>query len=194
MKEKLQDYVTDNENPLYNFELGLEYEKIGQTSSAISFFLRCAERSHTHDITMTYESLLHMGHLYDIQGRREKTATSCWKKALTLAPLRPEAYYYLSRLSNWNGNYDEAYMLTTIALNFCDFNLDTLKNTDYIDPKTYKVNILFDYGLSAWWWGKVDESTDIFTDLYQNHYNELPGYQQNILFQYLKDKMKVIDS
>lgn len=192
METQLSNYVMDNENPLYNFELGLEYEKIGQTSSAISFFLRCAERSHTNDITLTYESLLHMGHLYDIQGRREKTATSCWKKALTLSPLRPEAYYYLSRLSNWNANYDEAYMLTTIALNFCDFNLDTLKNTNYIDPSTYKVNILFDHGLSAWWWGKVDESTNIFTDLYQNHYNEFPSYQQNILSQYLKDKMKVI--
>ena len=40
MEQQMDNYISDNDNPIYNFELGLEYEKIGQTSSAISFFLR----------------------------------------------------------------------------------------------------------------------------------------------------------
>ena len=61
MEQQMDNYISDNDNPIYNFELGLEYEKIGRTSSAISFFLRCAERSHNIGMNLSYESLLHMG-------------------------------------------------------------------------------------------------------------------------------------
>jgi hypothetical protein len=34
---------SDSTNPEINFNIALEYEKIGQTASAISFYLRAAE-------------------------------------------------------------------------------------------------------------------------------------------------------
>lgn len=188
----MDNYINDNENPIYNFELGLEYEKIGQTSSAISFFLRCAERSHKIDPNLSYESLLHMGLCYDTQGGRKKTVNSCWKKAISLLPTRPEAYYHLCRLYNWESDYDEAYTFSTIALEFCDFNCKPLKIKLNIEPNTYRICLLFEKGLSSWWWGKHSECEEIFLNLYHNHFDMLPIYKQNVLTDYLKNKLKVI--
>lgn len=189
MKHQIDNYISDNENPIYNFELALEYEKIGQTSSAFSFFLRCAERSHNLDMNLSYECLIHMGKCYDTQGGRKKTVNSCWKKALCYLPRRPEVYYYLCRLYNWNGDHDEAYTLSTIALEFCDFDSEPLRT---IEKLNYKVYLLFEKALSSWWWGKVDECKETFLDLYHNHFDELPEYQRGVTTDYLKNKLKVI--
>lgn len=190
MNHQIDNYITDNEDPIYNFELGLEYEKIGQTSSAISFFLRCAERSSESDPDLSYEALIHMGDCYDSQTGRGRTVKSCWRKALVFLPQRPEAYYKMSRLHNWNSEYDEAYVLSNLALSFCDFNQRSLR--DNVNVSTYRSYLLFEKGLSSWWWGKVDESKETFLNLYQNHFDDLPQYQKNITYEYLKDKLKVI--
>lgn len=186
----MDNYISDNENPVYNFELGLEYEKEGQTSSAISFFLRCAERSFESDPDLSYESLIRMGDCYDTQTGRSRTVKSCWRKALAFLPKRPEAYYKMCRLHNWNSEYDEAYVLSSLALNFCDFNSKPLRND--INISTYRVYLLFEKGLSSWWWGKVDECKETFLNLYQNYFDELPQYQKNVTYEYLKDKLQSI--
>lgn len=192
MNNQLLNYIANNEDPVFNFELGLEYEKIGQTSSAITFFLRAAERAHDIDKNISYESLIHMGHCFDSQGRRQKTVNSCWKKALTLLPRRPEAYYYLSRLNNWNNDYDQGYVYSSLALEICDFDSVYLMNTDYVRPDSYLECILFEKGLSSWWWGKVEESTSIFVDLHNSgKKDKLPYYQKGILDKYLKENMKI---
>ena len=192
LENRLETYISDNENPAWNFNLGLEYEHMGQTSSAIGYFLRAAERSkHPFNPTIAYEALLHMAHMYDGQGRRGRTAMSCWRKATVLMPKRPEAYYYMSRYYNWNAEYDQGYLFAKLALEFCDFDLTPLECTYYIDPTKYKLCLEFDLGLSGWWWGLVDESTEILTRLYENHLEELPTYQQKLLLKYLKDELKV---
>ena len=189
-QEIINGYVQDNESPYHNMNMGLEYERIGQSTSAISFYLRCAERMHNIDQKISYECLIHMGKCFDDQGRRGKTAQSCWRKDLTMLPKRPEAYYYLARTANWLGNYDEAYTLTTQAMLICEFD-DPLQNTSYIDPTSYKSCLLFDKGYACWFWGKFDEGKEIFLDLYKNHYSDLPEYQRDTLFDYLKNKYEV---
>lgn len=186
----LEDYCMDNQSPYNNMAMALEYERIGQTTSAISFFLRCAERLNIDNKKISYECLIHMGKCFDGQGRRGKTAKSCWRKALTMLPKRPEAYYYLARHSNWHWEYDEGYTIASQALEFCEFD-DPLQNTDYINPNTYKICLLFDKAISGWFWGKFDECKNILLDLYNNHYQDLPEYQQSILYDYLKNKFQV---
>ena len=110
IQSRLETYILDNENPASNFNLGLEYENVGQSSSAISYYLRAAERCNHSSIA--YESLIHMGYLYDGQGKRGRTAMSCWRKALSMMPKRPEAYYYISRYYNWISEYDQGYLFS----------------------------------------------------------------------------------
>ena len=71
MFELLNKYSLDTENPEYNFNLALEYDKLGQTASAISFYLRAAERS--EDLKLSYIALLKMGVCFEKQGGRTQT-------------------------------------------------------------------------------------------------------------------------
>ena len=190
LSERLSEYVNDNESPVTNFNLGLEYEFIGQGSSAIGFYLRSAERG--NDSLISYESLIHMGYIFDGQGKRGRTALSCWRLATTLMPKRPEAYYYISRYHNWHNDYDQGYTLSSMALEFCDFDSEKLYCTYYIDPSKYELCLKFEKGLSGWWWGKVEESKSILLNLYNEHLDELPVYQKNLLVKYLKEELKVI--
>ena len=47
LNELLQNFIEDPENSDNNFKLGIYYDSIGQTASAISYYLRTAERSYT---------------------------------------------------------------------------------------------------------------------------------------------------
>ena len=57
MKELLQ-LINDPYNDMNNFELAYSYEGIGQTASALSYYLRCAEFTENDDLA--YECLLRM--------------------------------------------------------------------------------------------------------------------------------------
>ena len=59
LADRLNDYIFDTENDIKNFRLAQEYEKIGQTASAIGLYLRCAEI--TDNAEISYEALLRMG-------------------------------------------------------------------------------------------------------------------------------------
>ena len=181
----MSNYIDNNEDPIANFNLGLEYEELGQSASAITYFLRAAER--TNDDTLAYESLIHMGHLYDTQGKRERTVMSCLRKAIGLLPERPEAYYYACRLFNWGSEYDQGYMYSSLALKFCNFHRTPLLNINYLEHDQYEVCLLFEKGISAWWWGRVEESKRILMDLYNNKQYILPRYQQTVLQKYVNE-------
>jgi hypothetical protein len=45
LNEHLALYIQNTEDAKLNFNLGYEYEKLGQLAGAISFYLRSAERS-----------------------------------------------------------------------------------------------------------------------------------------------------
>ena len=50
----LERYIQNPHDARANFDLGCEYEDMGQTGAAISFYLRTAERA--QDILLQYES------------------------------------------------------------------------------------------------------------------------------------------
>lgn len=183
VREKIYEYIQDVENPELNYNLALEYKSIGQTAAALSFFLRAADRS-DDNYDLAYECLIHIGECFDIQGKRLTHAYGCFRQAMSLLPKRPEAYYYFSRVKNWNNIFEDAYYHSSIALDICDFdNIKPLRNLPHY---TGKECLLFEKALSSWHWGKVGECKSLLLDLYENHWNKLSFYQQTTVLQYLK--------
>lgn len=86
-------YIRDTENAELNYQIALIYEDLKQTSAAIGFFLRAAER--TSDLNLAYECLLKIGLCFERQTRRNNTVRVFYKHALLLLPKRPEAYLSL---------------------------------------------------------------------------------------------------
>jgi len=183
LEQRLYEYVNDVENPEKNYNLAIEYENIGQTASALSFFLRCADRS-GDDLDLAYECLIHIGNCFDKQGNRTNHAYGAYKQAISILPRRPEAYYQICRLKNWNSLFDDGYSYSSIALTICDFdNLKPLKN-----PINYtgKHCLLFEKALSSWWWGKLDECKNILLYLCENCWESLDDYQKRNIEEYLE--------
>lgn len=160
----LTEYALDTENPERNFAMGMEYEKQGHNAPALSYFLRCAER--TDNDVFAYEALIHGSNCYDRQGTRDGTAKGILQQALCLLPQRPEAYFLLSRFSERKEWWQDAYIYADTGLRTCNFESEELK-TDVEYPGRY--GLLFLKAVSAWWWGKTEESKSIFMDLKENH-------------------------
>ena len=168
MNDALYRYVQDTENPRYNFDVGFEYEKIGQTASAISYYLRAADRS--PGTTLAYESLIRMSYCFNSQGNRWYTVKSLLHHAMTIMPQRPEAYYILSRYEEWNKNFYECYSIANNALTFCDFNLESLiTNVEY--PGKY--GLIFEKAVSSYWWGKSEECRILFNTLSTEYFDSM---------------------
>jgi hypothetical protein len=168
----LTKYALDPENPEHNFNLGIWYENERHNSAALSYFLRCAER--TDDDLLAYEALIHASNAYDRQGTRDATAKGLLQQALCVMPTRPEAYYLLARFCEKRQWWQDCYILCQWALQFCDFDCQPLHtNVEY--PGKY--GLIFEKSLAAWSWGKGDESRALLQDLKNNyeldeqHYN-----------------------
>ena len=164
--ERLQEYIQNVEDPKNNFNLALEYKKINQTASAVSFFIRAADRS--KDLNLSYECLLHAAECFDRQGKREDAVRGLYKHAISVLPKRPEAYFLFSRFEERRRQFDTAYMLSSLSLEICDFDLSPLN--DHLEyPGKY--GLIFEKAVSSYWWGKGEQSRQLFLDLYHNYWD-----------------------
>ena len=182
LQEKLDAYVDDTENAVKNFELALEYEKLEQYASAISYFLRASEI--TKNNNFEYESLIHMGICFDRMQNREYSTCQTFRKAMVMMPARPEAYYLLCRFYNWHNRYDEAHHLADLGLRSCDFNGEKLEYSDYIEYDKLKTFLIFEKAVSAWWWGRLPFCKEGFDTLLNDRWDDLTEYQQGICKKY----------
>jgi len=168
LTQMIEKYILDNENPENNYALAVYYEGIGQYASAISYYLRTAER--TNDKTLQYECLIRASICFDRQGTRNFTVKGLLQHAVSILPKRPEAYYHLSRFyerENKDGTWNDSYMIASIGEQVSDHNQPPLRT--YVDyPGNY--GILFQKAVSSWWCGLCEESRNIFLDL-KNNYN-----------------------
>ena len=166
--DALYEYIKDCENPELNFNLALEYKKIGQTASAISFFIRSADR--TNNLELSYECLLHCAECFIAQDRRDNTVRGLYKHAISILPKRPEAYFLLARFEEKKSQFDNTYMLSSMALEVCDFESKPL-----IHQLGYpgKYGLIFEKAVSSYWWGTGEESRKLFLDLYYNYWDIL---------------------
>jgi len=160
----LQQYIQNTEDTQANFNLGREYESIGQTGAAISFYLRTAERAKT-DLEQ-YEALLRMALCFEKQQTRDDTEKVLLQKAINLLVDRPEAYFLLSRLHERQKEWHDSYTVACMALKIVNFDHQPLL-TDVQYPGKY--GLLFEKGVSSWWVGLTEESREIMYDLKTNH-------------------------
>ena len=177
----LNDFILDSQNPEKNYNLAIYYENIGQTASALSYYLRTAER--TQDKLLQYECLLRGSICFDKQGSRNFTVKGLLQNAISILPKRPEAYYLLAKFyskENKDGSWNECYLISTIAENIVESDNKPLNNSVSY-PGFY--GILFYKAISGWWCGLCGESKKMFINLLTDY--DLSNSEIEICKEYL---------
>jgi len=168
MLNNLNQYIQNVRDPLSCFNLALEYEKMGQTSSAVSFFLRTA--NFTNDKILAYTCLLKISNCIDRLTNRPFSVETTLQQAVALLPQRPEAYFLLSRFQERRSKYLDSYQNSSVGIDVSNFDLDPLPaDVDY--PGRW--GLLFERAVSSWHCGKEDQSREIFQILVNDHWNQL---------------------
>lgn len=150
-------------NPKKNFYIAVEYEKLGQTASAVGFYLRAAEYAYTNDPIIAYTSLLRLSICMELQKDRKHTISNSIFQAIAYLPDRPEAYFLLSRFYEKNANWQKCYTYATIGLIFLDNSKVSLPTS--IDAYEGDYSLEFQLAISSWWIGRKDESINRLKNL-----------------------------
>lgn len=147
-------------DPEKNFKAALEYEKLGQTASAVGFYLRAAEYGvNTHPM-IVYTSLLKISRCIDDQKDRQISVKHVILQAISYLPGRPEAHFLLSQYHEKFGNWQECHSFARVGLLHA--------NAAGMDPLPADVGYLgayclvFESAVSLWWLGRRDESKVLF--------------------------------
>jgi len=180
-KELTIKYALEPENPDLNFDMAYEYHSRGHTASAVTHYLRCAER--TENNLLAYECFLRQYYCFTTQRNRDFTCRSMLRQAINIDPKRPEAYFLLGADHSMKGEHAEAYTFYNIALEFADFDCKPLKT--YVGYKN-KTQILHEKARCAWEWDKNSEARDILSDIINNRYTDLDNESLEIF----KDDVK----
>lgn len=172
------DLSHDPFNPELNFKCALEYERLNQTASAISFYLRTAEYGYKTHHVYVYTSLLKMAKCFEDQRDRQWTVSNALLQAVAYMPQRPEAWFLLSRFHERSANWQEAYSFANAGLLYADINHEPLPSSvEY--PGKY--GLLFEKYVSGWWIGKKDETIWGLTDLLDK-YNMIEEFVNACVF------------
>lgn len=176
LKVLLDNFVNDPESEENNWNLALYYHSIGHTASAVSYYLRTAERA--KDDLLKYEALLRASMCFEVQGCRSFSVKGLLQHAVSLLPRRPEAYYMLSRYyekAKDDGHWNDCYMIASIGERVSN-QAPTALRTQLNYPGEYAM--IFQKALSSWHCGLCDESRDLFRHLLQNY--ELDGPHRDV--------------
>lgn len=157
--ELISDLSSDPFNPQKNFDVAVEYERLNQTASAVSFYLRTAEYGGENSL-LVYASLLKLAKCFENQTGRDFTVTNCILQAIAYMPSRPEGHFLMSRWHERKSNWQECYTFALIGLNH--YGSGKLP-VDVEYPGLYA--LLFEKAVSAYWIGRADESIEIFNHL-----------------------------
>jgi len=147
-------------NPELNFKCAVEYERINQTASAVSFYLRAAEYGVDNHPTIVYTSLLRMASCFADQNDRVNTVSNCILQAVAHMPERPEAYFLMSQFYERQGAWQECYTWAEMGLSVPSWEplpADVGYHGEYV--------LEFEKAVSAWWVGRKDESAELLLKL-----------------------------
>lgn len=156
------DLSNDPFNPVLSFKIALEYERIGQTASAISFYLRTAEYGYYTHPEYVYASLLKSSQCFENQKNRDATVHNLLLKAVNHIPTRPEGWFLLARYHEKAKRWQESYTFADVGLLYTNLRLSALPTwVDY--PGEYALR--FEKAVAGWWVGRRDESEKSFRQL-----------------------------
>ena len=180
MDNLLLQFINDPYNDTINFELAYSYEEIGQTASALSYYLRCAEFTKNDDLA--YECLIRMSLCLSKQGTRETMELICIQHALSIRPDRPEANYLMSLYYSFREKWLDSYM-------FACNGLINNKNNELVLRKPFlyfdRYQLLFQKAYSGYNKGKLKESYKIYQDLLTD--NKIKDNYRTIISNNLKN-------
>jgi len=147
------DLSKDPFNSNLNFAVAVEYERINQTASAVSFYLRTAEFSTTPKDPMVYAALLKMAHCFDDQKDRIATVTNCLLQAITYDSNRPEGYFLLSQFYERQNQWQESYTWAQVGLDKPEY-APLPVDVGYLG----RYCLEFQKAVAAYWIGRGNES------------------------------------
>lgn len=174
--ELLAQLARDPENSEINLSLAQQYHDIGQTAAAVTYYTRAAERAAQPELA--YACLILAAECFDSQKHRHVTVRSLLKRAITLLPRRPEAYWYLAKFNENFNQHSDCYVLCELAMTFCDHDLPPLP-VDVGYPGSWIFRL--ERGISAWWWGRNDETRSDFQWLVDHAWHHMPKiYRDNL--------------
>jgi hypothetical protein len=169
IEDLVVDLSKDPFNPELNFKCALEYERVNQTASAVSFYLRTAEYGRG---LLVYNSLLKLARCFEDQNDRINTVSNCILQAIAYMPKRPEAYFMMSqfheRLTNWQESYTYAKLgLVYDGGSMIDdrYEWEQIPNLPGDIGYHGRYCLQFQQAISAWWIGRKEESEQLLLKL-----------------------------
>ena len=175
----LKTFIKNPNEPENNFKLAIYYEELGQTASAVSYYIRTAER--TENELLRFECLIRAAMCFEKQGTRKFTVKGLLQQAVAIQPKRPEGYYLLSRFYEHNtandGRWLDSYMTASQGLSVCDFDNLTPLRTKVTYPGKY--SLMIQKAVVAWNCGLCEESKNILLDVYTNY--DMDEYFTNLV-------------
>jgi hypothetical protein len=169
IEELIETASHDMFNAELNFQVAQEYENIGQTAAAVSFYLRAAEYGYDSHPLIAYTSLIRMAFCFEDQSWREHSVSNSLLQAIQYMPNRPEAYFLLSRFYERSQKWQECYTFAEIGL----------LHKGRFEPLPAYVEydgdfcLLFEKAVSGWWVGRQEESDSIFKSLLNQDISEM---------------------
>jgi hypothetical protein len=160
------DASTDPLNPEKNLAIAVEYEKLGQTASAVGFYLRAAEYGYDSDGMVTYAALLRVSICIEGQKDRGLTVSNVLLQAIAYAPNRPEAYLLMSKFYERSGAWQESYTFAIMGLMYHRVIWELPVDVGY--PGAFALE--FQQAIAAWWIGRKDESLRLLRELSVNKF------------------------
>ena len=150
-------------NPRLNFDAAIEYERLEQTASALSFYLRTVEYGDLEtDKLIMYAALLKMSSCLDRQADRTHSVTNAILQAIALDPVRPEGYFLMAQFHERKGNWQECYTWASMGEARVIANDNTFPvDIGYYGPYCFT----FEKAVSAWWIGRKEEAIELFKEL-----------------------------
>lgn len=151
------DYVRNPQNPMFCANVAIWYENQSHFGPAAGFYLRCSEFS--DDKTISYNGILKAALCFEKLQGRQNTVKVLLQNAIILLPKRPEAYFLLSRNHERNLQWQDCYTNACLGIAQCDNDFEQLP---YYAEYPGEYALYFEKAVSAWWWGKGEESRKLF--------------------------------
>jgi hypothetical protein len=147
------DLSHDPFNPDKNFAVACEYERLNQSASAVSFYLRTIEYStRTYDLAV-YTSLIKLARAFDTQKDRIHSVSHALSQAVV--------YLHLSKLYEGLGSWQDSYLWANLGLQTPVEQKELPAFVDYYGAYCLE----FQKAIAAYWIGRRNESTEMLLRL-----------------------------